>query len=290
MGVTTLLLIFCLLPRSLTQYAPMDSCRRDSLPTSEFAKPVLILFLAYFLENRRNLIGASEHAHAGGYILFWYFSASSFIGEPDLGNGNRLRRNCGGCSFYVAGMRMRYFGYAFAASLPALYLLIFFTLAGGAIASWRFLNPYADRPEVWVPHHPIADCGGHRRGDWTRLDGRQAETFLPARTAHRFIFAVTAEELGLLGAVFVAPCLPSFSGAACGRAGARKTFRTLSRGRHHQHGCAAGLHQHQRRARHDADQRDPAPTGFLRRILVVCHAGMRWRPVEHHQASGITID
>ena len=44
--------------------------------------------------------------------------------QPDLGTAIA----CAGitaCILYVAGMRMRYFGYAFAASLLPLYFLIF---------------------------------------------------------------------------------------------------------------------------------------------------------------------
>src|SRR5260370_32832642 len=51
------------------------------------------------------------------------------------------------CILYVAGMRMRYFAYAFGASLVPLYFLIFHV-------SFRrdrilaFLNPFADRQKA----------------------------------------------------------------------------------------------------------------------------------------------
>jgi cell division protein FtsW len=105
------------------------------------AKPALILFLAFFLENKthamddwRNTLlpAVSPTAVFLGLIVF----------QPDLGTAIA----CAGitaCVLFVAGIRLRYFGYACAAALLPLYFLIFHV-------SYRrdrilaFLNPYAD--------------------------------------------------------------------------------------------------------------------------------------------------
>src|SRR6266853_5169967 len=106
------------------------------------------------------------------------------------------------CILYVAGMRLRYFGYAFGASLLPLYFLIFHV-------SWRrdrilaFLNPYADRQKTGF--HIIQSLIAVGTGGITGtglMEGKQKLFYLPEPHTD-FIFAVTAEELGLVGAIFV---------------------------------------------------------------------------------------
>ncbi len=121
--------------------------------------------------------------------------------QPDLGTAIA----CAGiaaCILYVAGMRLRYFAYAFGASLVPLYFLIFHV-------SWRrdrilaFLNPYADRQKTGF--HIIQSLIAVGTGGITGtglMEGKQKLFYLPEPHTD-FIFAVTAEELGLLGALFV---------------------------------------------------------------------------------------
>src|SRR5258708_22795952 len=106
------------------------------------------------------------------------------------------------CILYVAGMRLRYFGYAFGASLMPLYFLIFHV-------SWRrdrilaFLNPYADRQKTGF--HIIQSLIAVGTGGITGtglMEGKQKLFYLPEPHTD-CIFAVTAEELGLLGAMSV---------------------------------------------------------------------------------------
>jgi cell division protein FtsW len=103
---------------------------------------------------------------------------------------------------YVAGMRLRYFGYAIAASLLPLYFLIF-------RVQWRyervlaFLNPYSD-PQgrgFHVIQSLIAVGTGGFAGVGL-MEGKQKLFYLPEPQTD-FIFAVTAEELGLIGSLCV---------------------------------------------------------------------------------------
>jgi cell division protein FtsW len=181
LGITTLLLISVFfLDRSHNTHRWIHAGGFSFQP-SELAKPVLILFLAYFLEGRaksmddwRNTLlpAAAPVVMLLGLIVL----------QPDLGTAIA----CAGiaaCIFYVAGMRMRYFGYAFGAALLPLYFLIFHV-------SWRrdrllaFMNPYADRQKDRIPHYSVADCGWHWRRYRDRADGRQAEVVLPSRAPY----------------------------------------------------------------------------------------------------------
>ncbi len=206
LGVTTLLLISVFfLDRSHNTHR-WFRVGGFSFQPSELAKPVLILFLAYFLESRSQLGQAASSiddwrntllpAAAPVLVLL-----GLIVLQPDLGTAIA----CAGiaaCIFYVAGMRLRYFAYAFGAALFPLYFLIFHV-------SWRrdrilaFLNPYADRQKTGfhIVQSLIAVGTGGVTGTGL-MEGKQKLFYLPEPHTD-FIFAVTAEELGLVGAMMV---------------------------------------------------------------------------------------
>lgn len=171
-----------------------------SLQPSELAKPALILFLAWFLENKTNAMDDWRNTLIPAVV-----PTAAFLGliafQPDLGTAIA----CAGitaCVLFVAGVRLRYFGYAFAASLLPLYFLIFHV-------SYRkdrilaFLNPYADPKGFGF--HIIQSLIAVATGGVTGLglmEGKQKLFYLPEPHTD-FIFAVTAEELGLVGALAV---------------------------------------------------------------------------------------
>jgi cell division protein FtsW len=200
MGMTTLLLISVFFQDRSHNTHRWIHAGGFSFQPSELAKPVLILFLAYFLESRANTMDDVRNTLVPAATPILMFLGLIVL-EPDLGTAIA----CAGiaaCILYVAGMRMRYFGYAFAASLPALYILIFHV-------AWRrdrilaFLNPYADRQKTGF--HIIQSLIAVGTGGVTGLglmEGKQKLFYLPEPHTD-FIFAVTAEELGLVGALIV---------------------------------------------------------------------------------------
>jgi len=200
MGVTTLLLISVFfLDRSHNTHRWIHAGGFSFQP-SELAKPVLILFLAYFLESRAKTMGDVRNTLLPAAAPLLVFLGLIVL-QPDLGTAIA----CAGiaaCILYVAGMRMRYFGYSFLASLLPLYFLIFHV-------SFRrdrilaFLNPYADRQRAGF--HIIQSLIAVGTGGVTGvglMEGKQKLFYLPEPHTD-FIFAVTAEELGLLGSLFV---------------------------------------------------------------------------------------
>ena len=218
MGLTTLLLISVFfLDRSHNTHRWIHAGGFSFQP-SELAKPVLILFLAYFLEGRSKRMDDVRNTLLPAAAPLMVFLALIVL-EPDLGTAIA----CAGiaaCIFYVAGMRMRYFGYAFGASLLPLYVLIFHV-------AWRrdrilaFLNPYADRQKTGF--HIIQSLIAVGTGGITGMglmEGKQKLFYLPEPHTD-FIFAVTAEELGLVGSVFVVALFAIFLWR-----GMRATWRT----------------------------------------------------------------
>ena len=171
-----------------------------SFQPSELAKPALILFLAFFLESRVNAIEDWRNT-----VLPAVIPTLTFIGlivfQPDLGTAIACAAVTV-CVLFVAGMRMRYLLYGFLASLPVLYLLIF-RVAYRKARMMAFWNPYAD-PQghgFHIIQSLIAVSTGGITGVGL-MEGKQKLFYLPEPHTD-FIFAVTAEELGLVGSLIL---------------------------------------------------------------------------------------
>jgi cell division protein FtsW len=200
LGLTTLLLISVFfLDRSHNTHRWIHAGGFSFQP-SELAKPVLILFLAYFLEGRSKTINDWRNTLAPAAVPVVVLLGLIVL-QPDLGTAIA----CAGivaCILYVAGMRLRYFACGFGALLVPLYFLIFHV-------SFRrdrilaFMNPYAERQKAGF--HLIQSLIAVGTGGITGtglMEGKQKLFYLPEPHTD-FIFAVTAEELGLVGALFV---------------------------------------------------------------------------------------
>src|SRR4029077_15883269 len=125
-----------------------------------------------------------------------------------------------GAMLYIAGMNLKYFGCSLIAIVPLLYFLIFRT-------PWRrerilaFLDPFADPQGRGF--HTIQSLIAVGTGGVTGsglMEGKQKLFYLPEPQTD-FIFAVTAEELGLLGSMIIV----ALFGVFCFR-GFRAALRT----------------------------------------------------------------
>ena len=178
-----------------------------SFQPSELAKPALIFFLAYFLECRTKSMEDWRNTLLPAIVPTLVF-LGLIVFQPDLGTAIACAAITV-CILFVAGMQLRYFGYAFLASIPALYVLIFHV-------SYRrdrilaFLNPYSDPQKTGF--HIIQSMIAVSTGGITGLglmEGKQKLFYLPEPHTD-FIYAVTSEEFGLLGAVFLAALFAIF--------------------------------------------------------------------------------
>lgn len=198
-AVTTLLLLIALFMHDShgahrwIRFGPL------SFQPSEIAKPVLVLFLAWFLQNRMGDIESFR-----GTILPAALPSLIFIAlilkEPDLGTG-LVCAAVTALMLYLAGMNLRYLGYAAVLSAPVLYFML--------QVKWRrdrilaFLNPESDPlgKGFHIIQSLIAVGTGGLRG-LGYMDGRQKLFYLPEPHTD-YIFANIAEELGLIGAIIV---------------------------------------------------------------------------------------
>jgi len=171
---------------------------------SEFAKLVVIFYLAWFLEIRRRPHGAGVNnltqtlLPALGTVLL---IVALVYKEPDLGTACMIFF-CAAVMLFVAGLSMRYIVTATAAAVPLIAIAVLST-------------PYRlERVKAFFS--PEADPQGHGfqllqsliavgSGGFTGvglMESRQKLFFLPE--AHTdFIFSVLCEEFGFIGAVIV---------------------------------------------------------------------------------------
>ncbi len=207
LGVTTLMLISVFFLDRAHNTHRWIHWGAFSFQPSELAKPALIFFLAYFLENRTKSMDDWRNTLLPAVVPTMVFLAL-IVFQPDLGTAIACAAITV-CILFVAGMQLRYFAYAFLASVPALYVLIFHV-------SYRrdrilaFLNPYADPQKTGfhIIQSMIAVSTGGIAG-LGLMEGKQKLFYLPEPHTD-FIYAVTAEEFGLVGSIFVAALFAIF--------------------------------------------------------------------------------
>ncbi len=171
-----------------------------SFQPSEMAKPALILFLAFFLEDRTRAMNDWRNTLIPTLIPTALF-LTLIIFQPDLGTAIACAV-ISVCVLFVAGLELRYLGYGLLLSLLPLYFLIFH-VAYRRDRILAFLDPYSD-PQgrgFHIIQSLIAVSTGGITGVGL-MEGKQKLFYLPEPHTD-FIFAVTAEELGLVGALVV---------------------------------------------------------------------------------------
>lgn len=185
-----------------------------SLQPSEFAKPALILFLAYFISMRTAAINNRYTLQQGAVVVILL---AVIVGIPDLGTAIVLVVTAA-TVFYVAGLDKRYF---FAAAAAGLCLVVVAVAAkpyrmgriigyvdpeyklldkidpSGKIKTYVHRSASAHDPSYQVRQSKIAVGSGGVLGVGL-MQGKQKLFYLPE--AHTdFIYAVVGEELGLWG-------------------------------------------------------------------------------------------
>src|SRR5215472_5968100 len=200
MGVTTLLLISVFfLDRSHNTHRWIH-LGGFSFQPSELAKPVLILFLAFFLENRTKSMNDWRNTLIPAVLPTLVF-IGLIVFQPDLGTAIACAAITV-CILFVAGLELKYLAYAFVGSLLPLYFLIFH-VAYRRDRILAFLNPYSD-PQgkgFHIIQSLIAVSTGGLTGVGL-MEGKEKLFYLPEPHTD-FIFSVLGEELGLVGSITV---------------------------------------------------------------------------------------
>jgi cell division protein FtsW len=182
-----------------------------TLQPSELAKPVIVLFLAWFLQTRIHTIDNIKETILPAVIPPLLFIAL-ILKEPDLGTA----LVCAAVlmmMLFLAGLQMKWIFAAVGAAAPVMYYMLFH-VAWRAARMKVFLNPEADPKGAGfhILQSLIAVGTGGIRG-LGLMEGRQKLFYLPEPHTD-FIFANIAEELGLIGALclLTAFCILGYRG------------------------------------------------------------------------------
>jgi cell division protein FtsW len=207
LGLTTLMLILVFfLDRSHNTHRWIHFAGFSFQP-SELAKPVLILFLAFFLENRTKSMDDWRNTLIPAVIPTVVF-LGLIVFQPDLGTAIACAAVTA-CILFVAGLNLKYLGYGILASLLPLYFLIFH-VAYRRDRILAFMNPYSD-PQgkgFHIIQSLIAVSTGGLTGVGL-MEGKEKLFYLPEPHTD-FIFSVLGEELGLVGCLIVVLLFATF--------------------------------------------------------------------------------
>jgi cell division protein FtsW len=170
---------------------------------SEFAKVVAVFFTAAVLERRMDRINQVSYALAPIGVLVGVFAGLILL-QPDFGTALSLVATVGVMAF-VAGLSYRYMVGAALVALPALAVVLM-------SAEYRrrrllaFLDPWSDPQgdgfQIIQSLIAVGTGGVSGRG---LMGGVQKMFYLPEPHTD-FIYAVIAEELGLIGATLIVAC------------------------------------------------------------------------------------
>ena len=217
--VTTLLLVLVFfIPGSHNVHRWIRFGSHFTFQPSEIAKPVMVLFLAWFLHTRLGAMRDWKHTLLPAVLMPVVF-VLLIVKQPDLGTALVLL-GVAAMMLLLAGMEWKYLIGGILATLPGLIALLF-------MVPWRrarmlaFLNPDADPQGAGfhINQSLIAVGTGGLTGRGY-MEGIQKLFFLPEASTD-FIFANIAEELGLIGALFIVLLFAFF-----GVRGLRAAFRS----------------------------------------------------------------
>jgi len=200
MGITGLLLIGVFVMPGMNGAHRWIRIPGMTMQPSELAKPVIILFLAWFLQTRIHTIDDVKETLLPAALPPLVFIAL-ILKEPDLGTS----MVCAAVlmmMLYLAGMQMKWIWISLAAVAPLMYYMLFH-VAWRAARMKAFMNPEADPRGAGfhIMQSLIAVGTGGIRG-LGLMEGRQKLFFLPEPQTD-FIYANICEELGIIGALLV---------------------------------------------------------------------------------------
>ncbi len=251
-----------------------------SLQPSEMAKPVIVLFLAWFLQNKLHMVNDLRNTIIPAALPSLLFIAL-IMKEPDLGTA----LVCAGVTMfmlYLAGMNMKFLVMASAAAAPVLaYMLLFVKFRRDRLLAFL----YPDRDPLGIGYHmnqsliAVSTGGVFGRG---YMEGVQKLYYL-AGVAHRLHLRQYLRGIGLgwCGGSRRFICRTRLSRTARGVADPRSVC-ALPGLRHYDEHSDSGFLQYQRGAGASADEGNYAAVYLLWRNFFIHHPSLDWRTAEHY--------
>ncbi len=219
--VTTVLLVLVfLMPGSHHTHRWIRFGNFFTFQPSEIAKPVLVLFLAWFLHKRLDAMRDWRHTLLPAALIPLLF-IGLVVRQPDLGTALVLA-GVTAMMLVLAGMEWKWLFAAVCAAAPS-WPHCCFWLRGAGSACWSFSIPCDAKDRQGAGYHIYQSLIAVGTGGLTGrgyMEGMQKLFYLP-EAATDFIFANIAEELGFIGAMFIVVLFVVF-----GIRGLRTAFRS----------------------------------------------------------------
>lgn len=196
---TAAALIFALIQPAVNGAHRWISIKGFSIQPSEFAKPAVLIFIAWFLHNRGKTLNDPKRSAALWAVVATI--AGLILAGPDLGQAFTLCLIVA-VLLVMAGLSWRYIAGAFLAAIPVFYLFVY-----RVPYRWSrvnvFLNPENSPDEaVWQIRQSLIAVGSGGFFGLGPGDSKQKLFFLPESSTD-FIFAIICEEWGFIGAILV---------------------------------------------------------------------------------------
>ena len=200
LSVVTVLLVFAfLLPTSANTHRWIRLAGLSFQP-AELAKISMIVFLAYFLETRKDRINELRFSLIP-VLVVCLIVCGLIVLQPDLGTAVSILAVVG-MLLFVAGLNIGWMVAAALLAAPMLYVLVY-------QVPWRrerifaFMDPWSDPLDSGFQIiQSLISVGTGGIGGIGYMEGQQKLFYLPEPHTD-FIFAVVGEELGLIGTVAV---------------------------------------------------------------------------------------
>ncbi len=200
LSIVTVLLVFAyLLPATANTHRWIRLAGLSFQP-AELAKLSMIVFLAYFLEMRRDRVNQLRFSLIP-MMAVTTLVCGLIVLQPDLGTALSILA-VAGIMLFAAGLNFGWMAGAMLAALPILYLLVY-------QVPWRrarllaFRDPWSDPLDSGFQIiQSLISLGTGGIAGTGYMEGQQKLFYLPEPHTD-FIFAVVGEEFGLIGTVVV---------------------------------------------------------------------------------------
>ena len=197
--VTALLVLVYLLPSTANTHRWIRLASLSFQP-AELAKLGMVVFLAYFLEKRRDRVNDLRFTLIP-VLAVSLLVAGLIVLQPDLGTAISILAVVG-ILLFAAGLNLGWLFASMLLAMPVLYVLVF-------QVPWRrqrlfaFLDPWADPTDSgYQIIQSLISVGTGGIGGTGFMEGQQKLFYLPEPHTD-FIFAVVGEELGLIGTMAI---------------------------------------------------------------------------------------
>ncbi len=248
-----------------------------SVQPSELSKLALVPFLAFFIDRRKDAVNTREVLWPAAIVTG--LLAGLILLQPDLGTAVLLVSTAA-LMLFLAGLSWRFVVASAAIALPVLYLLVI-SVPYRRARLFTFLEP--ERDPLGAGFQAMQSLIAVGSGGLFGLgpgNSLQKLYFLPHPESD-FIYAIVAEELGLIGALAVRGALRTGALAGPpGRLALTGSVRALPRLGILVDAGDAGADQHLGRDRAPADQGHSTAVPLLWRLVAGGHHDHLRRPAE----------